>query len=298
MSAVQGAAAEAVAAAQVPDEVDDASLATAGQSEEELHALKETWIVEQQALKARALFEDDIDWQVPTNDDSDNNDDVNTLRYVGGVDISFVEGSETEACAALVVLELPSLKVVYSSFNVVQLVYPYIAGFLAFREVPFLLDELRILRETSPELMPQVILVDGNGRLHHRGFGLASHLGVEANIPTIGVAKNLLCIDGLQRKPVEATCREVLKKAGDTYDLVGESGTRWGVALRTTDKGTKQVYVSAGHRLSLETAVAVVCACSQHKIPEPVRQADLGSREVVRKWVAAREAAAQPSSAP
>ncbi len=74
---------------------------------------------------------------------------------------------------------------------------PYIPGFLAFREVPHLLSCFRELREG---FWPQVILVDGNGVLHPRGFGLASHLGVLLDLPTIGVGKNLLCVDGLERK--------------------------------------------------------------------------------------------------
>lgn len=74
---------------------------------------------------------------------------------------------------------------------------PYIPGFLAFREVPHL---LACFRELGEEFRPQVVLVDGNGVLHPRGFGLASHLGVLLDLPTIGVGKNLLCVDGLDRK--------------------------------------------------------------------------------------------------
>uniref|UniRef100_A0A8C5Z4V2 Endonuclease V n=1 Tax=Marmota marmota marmota TaxID=9994 RepID=A0A8C5Z4V2_MARMA len=80
----------------------------------------------------------------------------------------------------------------------VSLTAPYMAGFLAFREVPFLVDLVQQLQEKEPGLMPQVLLVDGNGVLHHRGFGVACHLGVLTELPCIGVAKKLLQVDGLE----------------------------------------------------------------------------------------------------
>ena len=109
------------------------------------------------------------------------------LRYVGGVDISHAAKGSDMACAGLVVLELPSLKQVHRTFKMVRCTEPYIPGFLAFREVEFLVDILKETKKKAPQLMPQVILVDGNGTLHHRGFGLASHLGVLSGIPTIGI---------------------------------------------------------------------------------------------------------------
>ena len=91
----------------------------------------------------------------------------------------------------------PPPQVVHTSSVVCHMQEPYIPGFLAFREVPHLLSCFRELQEG---FWPQVILVDGNGVLHPRGFGLASHLGVLLDLPTIGVAKNLLCVDRLERK--------------------------------------------------------------------------------------------------
>lgn len=91
----------------------------------------------------------------------------------------------------------PTPQVVEMSSVVCQMNEPYIPGFLAFREVPHLLSCFRKLGE---DFQPQVVLVDGNGVLHPRGFGLASHLGVLLGLPTIGVGKNLLCVDELDRK--------------------------------------------------------------------------------------------------
>uniref|UniRef100_A0A8C9URE8 Endonuclease V n=1 Tax=Spermophilus dauricus TaxID=99837 RepID=A0A8C9URE8_SPEDA len=93
----------------------------------------------------------------------------------------------------------------------VSLTAPYVAGFLAFREVPFLLDLVQRLQEKEPDLMPQVLLVDGNGVLHHRGFGVACHLGVLTELPCIGVAKKLLQVDGLENNALH---KEKVRRPG------------------------------------------------------------------------------------
>uniref|UniRef100_A0A4W5P7T1 Endonuclease V n=1 Tax=Hucho hucho TaxID=62062 RepID=A0A4W5P7T1_9TELE len=81
----------------------------------------------------------------------------------------------------------------------VTLTAPYISGFLAFRETPYLLEALQRLETTQPSLLPQVVLVDGNGLFHYREFGLASHLGVLSGLPCIGVAKDLLQVQGVEK---------------------------------------------------------------------------------------------------
>ena len=101
-----------------------------------------------------------------------------SIRRLGGVDISFVKGSETDACAALVVLDADTLTVLYSSCRRIVLREPYVPGYLAFREVGFLVELLAELQVREPNLEPDVILVDGNGILHPNRFGLACHLGV------------------------------------------------------------------------------------------------------------------------
>eukprot|EP00051_Salpingoeca_urceolata_P028455 m.5811 g.5811 ORF g.5811 m.5811 type:complete len:364 (+) comp2469_c0_seq1:639-1730(+) len=248
-------------------------------------AVRERWAEEQNKLH-QLLHERDIhEWAVPGVEGSLGS----PLRLVGGVDISFVKDDAVTACASLVVLELPSLEVVYKDCTMVEMREPYIPGFLAFREVNHLLARLQVLRTTAPHLVPQVILVDGNGILHVRGFGLASHLGVLADIPTIGVGKKLFHLDGFksERAYREKEYVEHLQAGGDYFPLVGRERKTWGAALRVTDGASRPVYVSIGHRVSLETAIAVVMACSQHRIPEPVRQADLQSRGVLRRLEAA-----------
>lgn len=206
------------------------------------------------------------------------------LTLIGGCDISFVEHSD-EACAALIVLSYPDMQVQYEDFEMVHMNAPYIPGYLAFREVTHILRLIERLRATKPALIPQVLLVDGNGLLHHRGFGLASHLGVLADIPTIGVAKNLLCVDGLEREKVMQQASEKLKRGGgDFFPLIGDSGREWASCLRSTDNSTNPIFVSVGHRISLPTATQIVQACCEHRIPTPVRLADLKSREIIREY--------------
>nr|CAG8583790.1 7736_t:CDS:2 [Entrophospora candida]CAG8585681.1 7687_t:CDS:2 [Entrophospora candida] len=198
------------------------------------------------------------------------------LKYIGGVDLSFIKDSQEDAVASLVI---------YENFLSVKLKLPYIAGFLAFREVESILELLKTLEKSNSSIYPQVIIVDGNGTLHPRGFGLASHLGVLANIPTIGVAKNFLQIDdgeNLTMVNVKNMAKEKLSKGGDTYLLEGNSGTIWGAALRSLDSTTNPVFVSIGHRISLETAIHLVLKCCKYRVPEPTRQADVRSREYIR----------------
>lgn len=214
---------------------------------------------------------------------NEKNLDMRTVNKIGGVDISFVKGTN-HACASLVVLSYPGLQVLYEDHIMEEMTQPYISGFLAFREVDHLMTLWNMLKKTKPEMMPQVVLVDGNGVLHPREFGLACHFGVLANVPTIGVGKNLLYVDGLTRENVKPLCKDKLKVAGDHVDLIGESGKIWGAALRGSNQAKNWVYVSIGHMVDLYFALNTVRLCCKTKIPEPIRQADLRSREIVRQW--------------
>eukprot|EP00041_Stephanoeca_diplocostata_P028068 m.784617 g.784617 ORF g.784617 m.784617 type:complete len:172 (+) comp23300_c0_seq6:1221-1736(+) len=130
----------------------------------------------------------------------------------------------------------------------------------------------------------QIILFDGNGTLHPRHFGVACHLGVECDIPTIGVAKTLLACNGIPgEKDVREMCAQHLKTKGDKLPMTEADGHVSGYAVLPTAKGSRPIYISGGHRVSLDTAVEVVLQCCIHKIPEPIRHADLGSRDYIRK---------------
>ncbi|XP_078803499.1 endonuclease V isoform X2 [Oryzias latipes] len=224
------------------------------------------WESEQERLRQLLVDEDTEDWQ--------RSPDFSGLQRVGGVDLFFIKGDGVNACAQLVVLGYPDLKkVLYRDSQMVTLTAPYIAGFLAFRETPFLLQALQRLKESQPELMPQVVFVDGNGLFHYREFGLACHLGVLSGLPCVGVAKNLLQVQGVYKNQEHQSQIAALHRGGDSFPLTAASGKVLGKALRSCDKSSKPVYVSVGHKISLDTAVRLTRACCLFRVPEPIRQA-------------------------
>ena len=111
--------------------------------------------------------------------------------------------------------------------------------------------------EFPADIWPELVMVDGNGILHNRNFGCASHIGVVFDIPSIGVGKTIFAVDGLSQIEVKKLSAKNLHKGGDFVKLVGESGKTWGASLRATDESTNPLIVSIGHRVSLETALDV-----------------------------------------
>lgn len=226
------------------------------------------WIQEQALLKRELITTDNID--------------MDAIQYVAGVDISFVKDDPQSAVAGLVVLSYPALDVVWEKFDIVHMTQPYIAGFLAFREVEFLVNLVDTLKAEQPEMIPDVIFVDGNGMLHPQGFGLACHLGVLTGIATIGIGKNFLVVDGMRMDIIKARSRAELTVASPSLELRGDSGTVWGVALKPKEDVINPIFVSIGHRLSLVSCIELTLKVCRFRIPEPVRQADQRSREVIR----------------
>lgn len=236
--------------------------------------LVQQWESVQARLRQLVVEEDTEPWQ--------KSPDFCGLERVGGVDLSFIKGDSMSACAQLVVLSYPDLEVLYDDSQMVSLTAPYIAGFLAFRETPFLLEAVQRLEKNQPELMPQVVFVDGNGLFHYREFGLACHLGVQSGLPCVGVAKNLLQVEGVYKNEEHHLQIAALQKGGDSFPLTASSGKVLGKALRSSDKSLKPVYVSIGHKISLDTAVRLTHSCCKYRVPEPIRQADCRSREYLR----------------
>ncbi|KAL0798240.1 hypothetical protein Bca101_053414 [Brassica carinata] len=241
----------------------------------------ENWTEEQDRLKKKLIAYDDFAWKLPSSAALSQGSE--TLKYIGGVDISFSKDDSSVACACLVVLELPSLRVVHHELSLLRLRVPYVPGFLAFREAPVLLQILEKMRDDEHPFYPQVLMVDGNGILHPRGFGLACHLGVLARLPTIGVGKNLHHVDGLDHSEVRRLFQLKENEDEQVIKLVGNSGFTWGVGFRPTVSSVKPIYVSVGHRISLESAVEVVKMSCKYRVPEPIRQADMRSRAYLQK---------------
>ena len=186
--------------------------------------------------------------------------EVITPRFIAGVDISAGKAREM-ATGAVVVLNYPELRLVEAKVARGKLNFPYIPGLLSFRESPLILDACQRLTIT-----PDLIMVDGQGIAHPRRIGLASHLGLFLNTPTIGCAKSRLC--GSHEKPGEEP---------GSYAEVIDNGETIGAALRTK-LGVKPVYVSIGHKIDLSTAICwVMNCCRGYRLPEPTRLAHLAA---------------------
>ncbi|XP_022864833.1 endonuclease V isoform X1 [Olea europaea var. sylvestris] len=252
--------------------------------------LQDKWIEIQDSLKKKMKIEDDFNWKIPTTEvqnleeKTENSDSCGAiLKYVGGVDLSFSKADPSIACATLVVLDLNTLQVVYEDFSIVKLHTPYIPGFLAFREAPVLLELLEKMKKGSLPFYSQILMVDGNGILHPRGMGLACHLGVLANIPTVGIGKNLHHVDGLNQSRVRQLLAGEGNSSKDVFTLIGDSGSTLGAAMRSTQDASKPIFISVGHRVSLTSAIKIVKLSCRFRVPEPIRQADIRSKACLRK---------------
>lgn len=189
---------------------------------------------------------------------------------IAGVDVAYDDERDLVAAAA-VVLDAATLQVVEEATSVGRVSFPYVPGLLAFRELPTVLAALEALT-----VVPGIVVCDGYGLAHPRRFGLACHLGVVTGLPAIGVAKN----------PFTFTYEDPGARRGDVAPLRAADGEVVGRALRTQD-GIKPVYVSVGHRVSLDNACAHALALSpRFRVPETTRHADSLCRRALREAVA------------
>ena len=239
----------------------------------------EEWRKEQDNLKQKLIKSDFYNFNL----DNNNNTNITELKYIAGMDISAIKHNPNIAVSALVVCDR-NLKIVYEDYNLVKMDEPYIPGFLAFREVKHLVNLINDLKNNHPEFIPQVILVDGNGILHTKEFGLASHLGVLIDIPTIGCSKNVFNVDGISKIKVKEIAKKFLNKGGDHYPLIGDSGEQYGWAFRSNDESTNPMIISLGHKISNETALKIVKLCTIHRIPQPIRFSDKISRRLIAEY--------------
>jgi deoxyribonuclease V len=191
-------------------------------------------------------------------------DRLGPVRRVAGVDVGYGKRGG-DARAAVVVLDLADLTVLESVTATRAVAFPYVPGLLSFREAPVAIEALGKLR-----IRPDLLLCDGQGIAHPRRLGIASHLGLLLDIPSIGVAKSRLI--GTHEDPGPLR--------GDRAPLM-DKGEVIGAVLRTRP-GTKPIYVSLGHRVGLETAVSCVMRCTtRFRLPETTRAADRLSKVAV-----------------
>jgi len=199
----------------------------------------------QQNLAEKVLLEDFFDKE---------------YNLVGGVDVSYTRlERHAKSCGALVVLNRTDWKLMDRAVALCDVEVPYVPGFLSFREVPAILEAMERLT-----VLPDVWLVDGAGIAHPRRIGLASHLGVLLDVPTIGVAKSRLV--GIHGELGEEKGSRVPLLDDKTQEQIG-----WVLRSR---KGVRPLYVSPGHKVSMESAAKIALACcTRYRLPEPIRTA-------------------------
>lgn len=184
-------------------------------------------------------------------------DQFNDVNFIAGADVAYDKNSD-QLVAAIVILNIRTLKVIDQSICTDVARFPYISGLFSFRELP----PLKIAYENL-KTKPDIIVVDGQGFAHPRRFGLACHLGVELDIPTIGCAKSKLIGEYKEVDSERGSVSEII----DNNEVIGK--------VVRTQSNIKPVFISIGHKISLETAVNMVLRISpNYRLPETTRQAD------------------------
>jgi deoxyribonuclease V len=195
------------------------------------------------------------------------------IKYIAGTDVAYND-TDNSMIGAVVILNAASLEVIETAHHEMETTFPYVPGLFSFREIPALLEAFKKLK-----IQPDLIVCDAQGIAHPYGLGMATHLGLELDIPTIGCAKKRLIGEYDKSKlPTER---------GATQSLTFE-GKEICAALRTQDD-IKPMFVSIGHKISLKTALDwVLKLCPKYRLPETTRQADqlvnrLRSESVIKK---------------
>ncbi len=190
-------------------------------------------------------------------------DGFKEIRSVGGVDVAY---DNDKAFAACVVMDSEGTSIIEERRLSGKVSFPYVSTYLSYRELPMVMKVYGNLREK-----PDVLMVDGNGILHPRRMGIASHAGVQLNIPTVGVAKKLL-LGKLGKIP---------EKIGD-FGSVLHNGSVLGMALKSS-KSDNYVYISPGHKVSMRTSLELCKKLCFHRVPEPIRRAHRMAAELKRR---------------
>ena len=197
-----------------------------------------------------------------------NEDIPDKIRTIAGADISYARNSNL-FFAVVVIFDFLTMEIIEQASSSGTVDFPYIPGLLTFREGPILLEAFRKVR-----LSPDVIIFDGHGISHPRGIGLASHMGLFLNIPSIGCAKTRLV----------GSYDEAGNEPGDFSPLVHNGETR-GAVLRTK-RNVNPVFVSQGHKVGLERAIDITfSSCRGYRLPEPTRKAHLAVNEIRLKHI-------------
>ena len=192
------------------------------------------------------------------------------INTIGGADVSYSNGNHL--LGMILVFSYPDLKLLESSWAYGKTPFGYIPGLLAFREGPILIEAFR-----KSKIKPDVMIFEGQGIAHPRGFGMASHLGLWLDTPSIGCTKT----------PLVATEITVGSSKGQLQPILRE-GVEVGAVVRTKTN-VKPVFVSPGHKIDLATSVQIILeTCRDVRLPEPLRRADKASRQLLAQGIEQR----------
>ena len=185
-------------------------------------------------------------------------------EYIAGVDAAF---TDKQVIGVASVFKYPEMIPLEDAYAVTDVSFPYVPGFLSFREGPAIIKAIKKLK-----IKPDIILIDGQGIAHPEGMGIAAHIGVILDMPAIGCAKSRLV--GEYKEPGF--------KKGD-WSSLRYKGRIVGAVLRTKDN-VRPVFVSPGHRIDLKCSIEIVLGCTtKYRIPEPLRGADILSKKIKRE---------------
>jgi deoxyribonuclease V len=178
------------------------------------------------------------------------------VRTIGGGDVAYSK-DRNFLFAAIVVFSFPKMETLEIATAHGEIPFPYIPGLLSFREGPILVNTFQKLK-----MKPDVMIYDGQGIAHPRGIGLASHMGLWLDLPSIGCTKTPLLNDFICPRPLKGS-----------FELIRREGKEVGTVLRTKEK-VKPLFVSLGHRIDLQTSIQLILdTCQGYRTPEPLRRA-------------------------
>ncbi|MFX3634511.1 MAG: endonuclease V [Candidatus Pristimantibacillus sp.] len=199
----------------------------------------------------------------------ENGFDKEDIRLIAGVDLAYwEENDKTIGVCSICIVDFLTEKVIEIKFLKDEIQVPYIPGYLSFRELPLILDTFKIVNSD-----PDIIMFDGNGYLHPRNMGIATHASFHLNKPTIGVAKSYLKIESVDFDMP-------LNEVGSFTDIV-INNIVYGRALRT-HKNVRPIFISCGNWIDIDTATDITLALinKESRLPVPVRQADLETKKM------------------
>jgi|GEM_PF-71432 len=191
-------------------------------------------------------------------------------KTLAAADVS-CERFSKHMCAAVVVVSYPEMEIIETATAALDTGFPYVPGLLSFREAPAALMAFEKLASK-----PDAVMIDGHGKAHPRGFGLACHIGLSLDLPAFGVAKS----------PLAGEYSNVGNERGDMSDIIYK-GKPAGAALRTK-RDVKPVFVSVGHRIDIETAIRITLECARGtRLPYPARLAHAAANDLRKETTAA-----------